>query len=48
MLFTCSFLDFGYEVTKQSRVLDASFPGVRLYNLNQSMLAPFLKANGMP
>ena len=46
ILFTCSAIDFGYEMTRQSRALDPTFPGVRLYNLNQTVLAPLLKAAG--
>lgn len=48
MLFTCSSIDFGYEMHKQSRALNPDFPGVRLYNLNQSMMTPMFKAMGMP
>ncbi|KAI1105597.1 Alpha/Beta hydrolase protein [Jackrogersella minutella] len=48
MLFTCSSIDFGYELSRQSRALDPKFPGVRLYDLNQSMLTPMFKAVGMP
>lgn len=48
ILFTCSSIDFGYEMSKQSKALDGNFPGVRFYNLNQSMLSPIFKAMGMP
>ncbi|ROW05794.1 hypothetical protein VMCG_05222 [Cytospora schulzeri] len=47
MLFTCSSIDFGYEMSRQSRSLDPSFSGVRFYDLNQSMLTPMFKAMGM-
>jgi hypothetical protein len=45
MLFTCSSIDFGHAMAKHSH---ANFPGVRLYDLNQSMLAPLWKGAGMP
>ncbi|KAF3066592.1 Acetylcholinesterase [Daldinia childiae] len=48
ILFTCPSIDFGYEVSRQSSAIDPTFPGVRLYALNQSMLTPLLKAAGMP
>lgn len=48
MLFTCSSINFGHAMAKQSRVLDSSFPGVHLYALNQSMLTPLWKGAGMP
>ncbi len=48
ILFTCSSIDFGYEITKQSKAVDPSFPGIRIYNLNQTMFTPFLKLSGMP
>lgn len=48
LLFTCSSIDFGYEMSRQSKSLDPSFTGVRLYDLNQSMLTPMFKAMGMP
>lgn len=57
LLFTCSSIDFGYEMSRQSRKRvslglglggGASFPGVRLYDLNQSMLTPLFRAMGMP
>ncbi|KUI68142.1 hypothetical protein VM1G_04568 [Cytospora mali] len=47
MLFACSSIDFGYEISRQSRSLDANFAGVRPYDLNQSMLTPMFKAMGM-
>ncbi|KAI1775457.1 alpha/beta-hydrolase [Hypoxylon cercidicola] len=47
ILFTCSSIDFGYEMSRQSRVADPTFPGVRLYDLNQSMLTPLFKGAGM-
>lgn len=48
MLFTCSSLDFAFEMTKHSRTHNTSYVGARLYNLNQSMLTPFFKDGGMP
>lgn len=47
ILFTCSSIDFGYEMSRQSRVTHPTFPGVRFYDLNQSMLAPLFKGVGM-
>lgn len=48
ILFTCSSIDFGYEMSKQSKTFDKAFQGVRLYDLNQSMLTPLFKGMGMP
>lgn len=48
LLFTCSAIDFGFHVSQQSRQLDPSFRGVRLYDLNQSMLTPMFHGAGMP
>lgn len=48
LLFTCSSIDFGFHVSQQSRQLDTSFRGVRLYDLNQSMLSPMFHGAGMP
>lgn len=48
LLFTCSSIDFGYHVSRQSKQQDPSFPGVRLYDLNQSMLTPMFHGAGMP
>jgi hypothetical protein len=49
LLFTCSSIDFGYQMYKQTRdSLNPGFNGVRLYDLNQSMLTPMFKAVGMP
>ncbi|KAI0159890.1 Alpha/Beta hydrolase protein [Hypoxylon sp. FL1284] len=48
MLFTCSSIQFGYEMSKQSRALDAGYPGVRLYDMNQSMLTDMFTENGAP
>lgn len=48
ILFTCSSIDFGFQMSKQSKTLDKDFQGVRLYDLNQSMLTPLFKAMGMP
>lgn len=48
MMFTCPSIDFGYEMSRQSKALDPTFSGVRLYDLNQSMLTPMFKGAGMP
>ncbi|KAK8123954.1 carboxylesterase [Apiospora kogelbergensis] len=48
LMFTCSSINFGSEMTKQSRAMDPSFPGVRLYDLNQSMVTPLFRGAGMP
>ncbi|KAI4598528.1 hypothetical protein KJ359_002939 [Pestalotiopsis sp. 9143b] len=48
LLFTCSSIDFGHEISTQSKAVDPAFAGVRLYDLNQSMLAPMFQAVGMP
>ncbi|KAK7746209.1 hypothetical protein SLS62_009425 [Diatrype stigma] len=48
MLFACPSVDFGHEMSRQSRALDPAFPGVRLYDLNQSMLTPLFEGAGMP
>ncbi|KAI0837994.1 alpha/beta-hydrolase [Hypoxylon sp. FL0890] len=48
IFFSCSSINFGYEMSRQSKDLDPAFPGVRVYDLNQSMLAPMLAAAGMP
>jgi hypothetical protein len=48
LLFTCSSIDFGREMSIQSRKLDLDFEGLRLYVLNQSMLEPLWKGAGMP
>lgn len=48
LLFTCSSIDFGSHVSRQSRREDPSFAGVRLYDLNQSMLTPMFHDAGMP
>lgn len=48
LLFTCSSIDFGYEMWRQSKALDPSFSAVRHYDLNQSMVAPLFHAAGMP
>ncbi|KAI3329399.1 alpha/beta-hydrolase [Xylariaceae sp. AK1471] len=48
ILFTCSSLSFGYEMSRQSKALDPAFPGVRMYDLNQSMLTPLMGAAGLP
>ncbi|XDG09198.1 hypothetical protein ABKA04_008813 [Annulohypoxylon sp. FPYF3050] len=46
LLFTCSSIEFGYEMSRQSK--DPDFPGVRLYDLNQTMLTPLFAGAGMP
>ncbi|PQE07710.1 Carboxylesterase type B protein [Rutstroemia sp. NJR-2017a BVV2] len=49
MLFTCSSIDFGYHMVKHTRKdMNPEFSGVRLYNLNQSTLAPLWRGAGMP
>ncbi|KAI5865150.1 Alpha/Beta hydrolase protein [Durotheca rogersii] len=48
ILFTCSSIEFGYETSRQSRASDPTFPGVRLYDLNQSMFTPMFKDAGRP
>lgn len=48
LLFTCSSIDFGFHVSTQSRQENPGFPGVRLYDLNQSMLTPMFRGAGMP
>lgn len=48
MMFTCPSIDFGYEMSRQSKILDPTFPGIRLYDLNQSMLTSMFKGAGMP
>ncbi|KAK7942714.1 alpha/beta-hydrolase [Apiospora aurea] len=48
LLFTCSSLDFASEMSKPSDPPSFS-PGARLYDLNQSMVTPLLRAaTGMP
>lgn len=47
LLFTCSSIDFGHEMARQSPSSPPA-PGVYLYALNQSMLAPLFRAAGMP
>ncbi|KAK0714038.1 Alpha/Beta hydrolase protein [Lasiosphaeria miniovina] len=44
LLFTCSSLDLGHEMARQSPVSD----WVRTYSLNQTMLTPLFRAAGMP
>jgi hypothetical protein len=48
LLFTCSSIEFGHEMNKQSQWLGAENSGVRLYALNQSMLTPLWRGAGMP
>ncbi|KAJ8119588.1 hypothetical protein ONZ43_g3490 [Nemania bipapillata] len=47
LLFSCSSIDFGFEMTRQSQEVD-NFPGVYHYTLNQSMVTPLFRAAGMP
>ncbi|KAL9094760.1 MAG: hypothetical protein Q9165_003031 [Trypethelium subeluteriae] len=44
LLFTCSSFDFGHHIIKFSL---PDFDGVRLYDLNQSVLGPLWKGAGM-
>ncbi|KAI8630594.1 alpha/beta-hydrolase [Xylariaceae sp. FL1651] len=48
LLFTCSSIDFGFEIRRQSKAQDPEFPGVYHYVLNQSMVTPLFHAAGMP
>lgn len=48
LLFTCSSIDFGFHVSRQLTQQGTSFPGVRLYDLNQSLLTPMFHNAGMP
>jgi len=48
LLFTCSSIDFGNEMSKQSQSTNMQRSGVYLYTLNQSMLTPLWKGAGMP
>lgn len=48
LLFTCSSIEFGFEMTRQTRLERNHWDGVRLYNLNQTMLTPLLNMGGMP
>jgi hypothetical protein len=48
MLFTCSSINFGHAMAKHSAEINPDFQGVRLYDLNQSMLTPMWKGTGMP
>ncbi|KAI0135021.1 Alpha/Beta hydrolase protein [Daldinia grandis] len=48
ILFTCPSIDFGYAISRHSIAVNPMFSGVRLYDLNQSMLTPIFKAAGMP
>ncbi|KAI8946392.1 hypothetical protein F4801DRAFT_583428 [Xylaria longipes] len=47
LLSTCSSIDFGFEMAKQSQTVDG-FSGVYHYVLNQSMVTPLFHAAGMP
>ncbi|KAI0398710.1 Alpha/Beta hydrolase protein, partial [Xylaria palmicola] len=47
LLFTCSSIDFGFEMAKHSKTLEG-FSGVYHYVLNQSMIAPLFRETGMP
>ncbi|KAK0737601.1 Alpha/Beta hydrolase protein [Apiosordaria backusii] len=46
--FTCSSIDFGNEMLKESKRLDPKYPGVHLYTLNQTMLTSIFAGAGMP
>ncbi|KAH8900819.1 alpha/beta-hydrolase [Thozetella sp. PMI_491] len=48
LLFTCSSIDLGYEMSRHSKAANPSFDGVRLYSLNQSMLTHLFAGAGMP
>lgn len=48
LLFTCSSIDFGFEISRQSKAIDPRFPGVFHYELNQSMVTPLFHGAGMP
>ncbi|KAK4040644.1 hypothetical protein C8A01DRAFT_15505 [Parachaetomium inaequale] len=48
MLFTCSSIDFGREMSRRGKALDPNFAGIHLYMLNQSMLTPLFHGAGMP
>lgn len=47
LLFTCSSIDFGNEMSRQSQATNMQHSGVYLYVLNQSMLTPLWKGAGM-
>ncbi|KAI0100382.1 alpha/beta-hydrolase [Nemania sp. FL0031] len=47
LLFSCSSIDFGFEMTRQSQKVEA-FQGVYHYTMNQSMVTPLFRAAGMP
>jgi hypothetical protein len=48
LLFTCSSIDFGNEMSRQSQSTNMQHSEVYLYVLNQSMLTPLWKGAGMP
>jgi hypothetical protein len=48
LLYTCSSIDLGYEMSRQSRALNRYFPGVRLYDFNQTMFTPLYNGAGRP
>lgn len=48
LLFTCSSIDFGFHISRQSKTEYPDFAGVRLYDLNQSMLTHMFHDAGMP
>ncbi|KAF2260318.1 hypothetical protein CC78DRAFT_584992 [Lojkania enalia] len=48
LLFTCSSVDFGYEIFKNSRAMNSSFPRTYLYDPNQTMYTPLWKDAGVP
>lgn len=48
LLFTCSSIEFGFEMWRQSRAHNPAFSNVRHYDFNQSMVTPLFHAGGMP
>lgn len=48
LLFSCSSIDFAFHMDKYTKQANLSFAGVRLYDLNQSMLRPLWKGAGSP
>ncbi|KAI0869019.1 alpha/beta-hydrolase [Hypoxylon argillaceum] len=48
LLFSCSSIGFGYEMSRQSKAIDPTFPGVRIYDFNQSVLTSMMAGAGLP
>lgn len=49
LLFTCSSINYGYEMAKQTRTtINPDFNAAWLYSLNQSVLTPIFQGAGMP